>query len=341
LMKRLPEARKAFDIGPIFADFGLDLSTEFLFGETTSALSQSSEGQSLSQQFGPAFDYGMKSVVVRFRTFMISTLVRFFFRDTKATRMAAIVHEYADKHVAKAIEDHKSGRTGELGAEESKVTVLQELVKVTQDPKKIRAELLNVLFPARDSVSGSLSWAMYLLARHPAVWQKIRDEIAPLDGKMPTYEDLHNMGYLKNVVKEVLRLYPLVPTNGRFASHDTTLPRGGGQGRQEPIFLKKGTFVQYSCYAMQRDKTVYGDDAEEFKPERWENDTLRPGYNYIPFNAGPRICIGQQLALVQTYYVLVRLAQQFSQLHPEDNRPVKAKVSMNIVNANGYIVSLS
>jgi cytochrome P450 len=68
---------------------------------------------------------------------------------------------------------------------------------------------------------------------------------------------------------------------------DTTLPVGGGPDGKSPIFIKKGQIVVYQVYTMQRRTDLYGEDALEFKPERWEN--LRPGWNYLPFNGGPRI----------------------------------------------------
>ena len=111
-----------------------------------------------------------------------------------------------------------------------------------------------------------------------------------------------------------LRLYPVVPGNARTAEVDTILPLGGGEDGKSPIFIPKGQIVQYSIYAMHRRKDLYGEDAEEFKPERWE--TYRPGWvsctgsstmvpafadhvqEYLPFNGGPRICLGRMPALL-------------------------------------------
>ena len=73
-----------------------------------------------------------------------------------------------------------------------------------------------------------------------------------------------------------MRLYPVVPGNARTAVVDTILPLGGGEDGKSPIFIPKGQIVQYSVYAMHRRKDLYGEDAEEFKPERW--DTYRPGW---------------------------------------------------------------
>ena len=89
-----------------------------------------------------------------------------------------------------------------------------------------------------------------------------------------------------------LRLFPVVPLNSRTAFVDSVLPLGGGPDGKSPIFVSKGSIVMYSVHSMQRRKDLYGEDADEFKPERWE--TLRPGWEYLPFNGGPRICIGRK-----------------------------------------------
>jgi cytochrome P450 len=89
-------------------------------------------------------------------------------------------------------------------------------------------------------------------------------------------------------------VYPVVPFNYREALVDTTLPHGGGLDGRLPLFIKSGSYVFYCTYAMHRDPAIYGDDAMEFKPERWEDPALRPGWGYLPFNGGARTCIGRQ-----------------------------------------------
>lgn len=81
--------------------------------------------------------------------------------------------------------------------------------------------------------------------------------------------------YLWLLTFEALRLHPIVPLNGRVANTDTTLPLGGGKDGKSPILVPKGQVVGYQVYVMQRRHDLYGEDADEFKPERW-ND-LRPG----------------------------------------------------------------
>lgn len=86
--------------------------------------------------------------------------------------------------------------------------------------------------------------------------------------------------YLRYVNDESLRLYPVVPINARYANKDTTLPRGGGKDGSSPIFIPKGSSCDFSVHVMHRRKDIWGPDADEFKPERW--DGRKVGWEYLP-----------------------------------------------------------
>lgn len=90
---------------------------------------------------------------------------------------------------------------------------------------------------------------------------------------------------------------------------------------------------------MQRRKDLFGDDAEEFRPERWEE--LRPGWDYIPFSGGPRICIGQQLALNEAGYATVRMLQAFGRLECRDDMPWEENMKLTVSSKHGCKVALS
>jgi cytochrome P450 len=163
---------------------------------------------------------------------------------------------------------------------------------------------------------------MRLLVKHQNVLSKLRNEIKAIVGvedeaRSPDRNDIKKMLYLTYVLKEVLRLYPSVPINSRAAVKTTTLPTGGGADGKSPIFVKKGAPIGYCVYAMHRRKDLYGSDAEKFRPERWDPNVDNEvslkniGWGYLPFNGGPRVCLGQEFALLETSYVIVRLLQTF------------------------------
>ena len=104
--------------------------------------------------------------------------------------------------------------------------------------------------------------------------------------------------------------------NVRLCLMDCVLPSGGGPAGTKPIFVPRGTQVSVNFGAMQRDKDIWGDDADDFRPERWEG--MKSGWHYIPFSGGPRICPGQQIALTESAYVLARLVQRFKTIENRD-----------------------
>jgi cytochrome P450 len=176
---------------------------------------------------------------------------------------------------------------------------------------------VNLLFAGRDTTAATLSWAFYELASKPAVVSRLHKEIIEEIGldAIPSLTDLKKMKYVHHVVNETLRLHPPVPVNVRYASKDVVVT--GSSGRK--ISLRKGDAVVYSTLAMQRRADIYPPISasfpppEEFAPERWESWVPEP-WTYIPFNGGPRICVGQQFALTEMWFTIVRLLQKFERI---------------------------
>lgn len=138
---------------------------------------------------------------------------------------------------------------------------------------------------------------------------------------------------------QALRIHSVAGISGKGAEVDTVLPRGGGPEGKSPIFVPKGAVVIYSTYAQHRRKDLFGPDAHEFRPERWES--LRPGWNYVPFNGGPRICPGQQYALTEASYVVTRFVQTFAHMRSCDAEPWRIGSRLTVCPLNGTKVSLS
>ena len=96
-----------------------------------------------------------------------------------------------------------------------------------------------------------------------------------------------------NTASVALRLYPPIPINVRIAQKTTWLPRGGGPDGKSPVLVPRGMGVGFPVYYMHRRKDIYGEDAMEFRPERWVGSELANiRWAYVPFHAGPRVCLG-------------------------------------------------
>lgn len=206
-----------------------------------------------------------------------------------------------------------------LSKSDTEFSFLHSLANYTRDPKVIRDQLIAVLLAGRDTTAATLSWAMYELSNYPRCWQKMRAEVLEHVGadRTPTYEDLKKLKYLNNVLNETLRMYPAVPFNVRSAITDTSLP-SCVPGRPD-ITVLAGDQIFYSTMAMQRRPDLYPPVSDTFapvhlfSPERWETWQPKP-WQYVPFNGGPRICVGQNFALTEMAYVMVRMAQKYSRV---------------------------
>ncbi len=136
-----------------------------------------------------------------------------------------------------------------------------------------------------------------------------------------------------------LRLYPIFPQMNRVALVDTILPTGGGPDGKSPIFALAGTGFDTSWYNLHRLKSVWGEDADDFKPDRWK--TFKPeAWQYLPFGGGPRSCLGRTKALVEASYVIVRLMREFSHIESRDGRDWTGQVQLTAKNANGCKIAL-
>jgi cytochrome P450 len=310
----IPRDGSMVDLQELFFGLTLDSATEFLFGESVHSLLPSSPAS--NKAFGNAFNESLSWIPKRsrFGRFMWAMSPKEF------TDACKTVHAFADQFVQRALAQRNSTDLEKKLEGNKQVrdryVFLEELAMETGDPIELRDQLLSILLAGRDTTAGTLTILWHTLARRPDILEKLRQEVIDLGGKRPTFESMKNMKYLKNVINEVLRLYPIVPLNARQCFKDTTLPVGGGPDGKSKIFVKKGQVVAYSVYCMHHRKDIYGEDAEEFKPERWEN--RRPGWEFLPFNGGPRICLGQQFALTEVSYTTIRLLQEFSKIENRD-----------------------
>ncbi|PWY71025.1 cytochrome P450 52A13 [Aspergillus heteromorphus CBS 117.55] len=321
------------DLQPLFMDFTLDSATEFLFGHSTNTLGG---GTPEDWAFSRAFHTALKEMALQFR---FGPLRRLRPIKREAVDAIQVCRSYLDQFVDDAMAfrsnaDHKS----RLTQSDSRNIFLRDLATSDASNEKIRDELLNILIAGRDTVASLLGSLFHQLARRPEIWNKIRAEVAELEGKKPSYEELRNLKYTKYCINEALRLWPPLPSNARVAACDTVLPHGGGPTGEDPIHVPKGTVVIYTVYVMHRRKDLFGEDADSFRPERWENRKF--SWEYLPFNGGPRICLGQQYALTEALMVVTRFAQEFSSIQSRDPMPWTENLTLTVCPSGGAKVAL-
>ncbi|KAH7146104.1 cytochrome P450 [Dactylonectria macrodidyma] len=317
-MAALPKSGEAVDLqewvfrfvsSPLSIPATLDVGTEFLFGTSSGVLHP--QATALGRRFAWTFNLGVDGVAQRIRLGRLALL----YYNANYASACKMVHDYVDPIAVAALEKAQKSEPQQPSNVENdkRYTFLAALVREDLSPKKISDHMLNILIAARDTSACLMSAAFFELARQPAIQAKIRAEVErQLDGRLPNYDDLKNMTYLNWFIKETLRLYPPIPMNIRVANKDTFLPVGGGPDGSAPIFVPAGQEVAYQIFSTHRRKDLWGEDADQFRPERWE--AVRPHFQYLPFNAGPRICPGQQFALLETSYVIVRFLQECSRL---------------------------
>ncbi|KAE8144584.1 cytochrome P450 [Aspergillus avenaceus] len=321
------------DIQSIFFRLTIDTATEFLFGESVESqtAAQSNDKQPAADKFAAAFDKGQWYAAQRARFEKFHWLVN----NPESRQIDSFVHAYVDRFVHSALSLPKQGTTDN---KPSQYVFLHGLVAATQDPIELRSQLLNILLAGRDTTASLLSWSLFILARRPDIFATLRSTILSHFGPYSpdtssiSFASLKSPRYLHYFLNEVNRLYPIVPSNRRVATKDTTLPRGGGPNGTDPIYIRKGQAVTYSIYVLHRRKDIWGPDADVFNPDRWQN--LKVGWEFLPFNGGPRICIGQQFALTEAAYVLVRLLQRFDAIHQSAD-PNEAAFGLTLTSAPG------
>lgn len=167
--------------------------------------------------------------------------------------------------------------------------------------EELIGQLFVLFFAGHDTTRSALTWTLFLLSAHPEILGSVREELgAVLRGAAPTIEQIPRLVVLDRVVKESLRLFPPAP----FTVRVTARP-----GEMAGVFLPAKTEVIVSPYCLHRDPDFYP-RPQRFAPERWEKLAPSP-FEYAPFGAGPRMCIGAGFATLELRVVLAILLQRF------------------------------
>lgn len=174
----------------------------------------------------------------------------------------------------------------------------------TMDDTQVRDEAMTLVLAGHETTAAALTWAMYLLARHPDARARVEEELDRVLGdRAPRYADLASLPYTLAVVKETMRLHPPAYIVARRAIEDVVVGEH---------LVPKGRVVLVNIAGIHRDPASFVDPGR-FDPERFlgANERAIPKHAYLPFGAGARVCIGSQFALAEAHLLLAAWSHRF------------------------------
>nr|ABK25134.1 unknown [Picea sitchensis] len=303
--------------------------------------------------FAVAFEQAIESSTYRLIIPSFVSKVMQFFNvgfERKHRRAMGIILEYASELVRfkmaelEKMSNEKRGQCGDILS----TFIHQERVDGRSPSlKSVRDLCLSIILAARDTSSLALSWFFWLLNQHPDVETKIMSELYEiLKAKFSnnpydintlrfSHDDLKGMQYLRAALSEAMRLYPPVPVSYRQAVRDVILPDG--------TRVKKGSKLLYLIYATNRMENLWGKECREFRPERWINRNgicmKESDYKYPVFNAGPRLCLGREMAYVSMKCLAAHVLLRYRvRIYP--GHPVQPKFGLTLFMRHGLKVTL-
>jgi cytochrome P450 len=195
-----------------------------------------------------------------------------------------------------------------------------------------RDEVVTIFFAGHETTAAAMTWAFYLLAEHPGVEERVRAELKTvLNGRLPTFAELQKLTYTKQVIDEVLRLYPPAYLFAREAVTEDVI---------DGYRIPPNTLIFLTPFVTHRDPR-YWPDPETFDPDRFTPDQAasRPRHFYYPFGEGPHVCIGNNFALMEMQLILAAALQRFH-LRLVPGHPIAFKPEATLRPRNGMKMSV-
>ena len=197
LIEAIPKDGSTVDLQELFFRLTIDSATEFLFGESTNSLASSNVSNT---RFAEAWNRAQESTGEIARTGMLGKLFR---NATTFSEDVKYVHDFVDRFVQRGLDYRKAHDLEKAeGKSEERYVFLHELVKQTNDPMQLRSELLNILLAGRDTTASLLSNTWFILSRRPDIWERLQSEVETLGGETPTFAQIKDMKYLRQVLNE-------------------------------------------------------------------------------------------------------------------------------------------
>ncbi|EEF41421.1 cytochrome P450 94A2 [Ricinus communis] len=261
--------------------------------------------------FADAFEESIRIISDRFNcAFPILWKIRKLLGVGSEKRLTETMSQVRD--FAKNIVKEKKQELAKNSSLESVDLLSRFLSSGISDETFVTDVVISFILAGRDTTSAALTWFFWLISRNPQVETEIFKEIQE-NTEAPIFEEVKDMIYTHASLCETMRLYPPVPVDSKTAIGNDVLPDG------TPV--KKGTRVTYHPYAMGRLEALWGADWVDFRPERWllQQDGARKKWSFVGrdpftypvFQAGPRVCLGKEMAFLQMKRVVSGVLSKF------------------------------
>eukprot|EP01064_Diplonema_japonicum_P034097 TRINITY_DN694_c7_g1_i1.p1 TRINITY_DN694_c7_g1~~TRINITY_DN694_c7_g1_i1.p1 ORF type:complete len:519 (+),score=157.92 TRINITY_DN694_c7_g1_i1:63-1559(+) len=301
------ELGEAVNIMPFFYHFTFDCINSVAFNRDVNSLG----GNEKDVAFQKAFDVIQHGILGRF---MIPWWKLYRFMQLSSERGIVkgleVVNAYVEDVVDQYFEKDGSLKEDAIVDDRTMTGLFLDNARssgIVYDRVFIRDMILNTVIAGRDSTGSALTSCIEYLCYHPEWQDKLHEEAKACFGGMQealTFDDVEGVSPVAEAVfLEAIRLHPAVPANEKLCLEDTEFPSG--------VKVPAGVGVNWLPYVTNRYKKLWGDDAEEFNPERWMDGRTYDDFMHPSFNAGPRLCLGKSMAILEGKIALLTLFANF------------------------------
>ncbi|GJN27648.1 hypothetical protein PR202_gb15689 [Eleusine coracana subsp. coracana] len=354
LLSYMEDNNAPFDLQDVFTRFSFDMTAMPVFGVDTGRLSADMPPMHVPDAMDAVMEVGFFRHTVPVSCWRMMRRLRIG-PERKLAAAQTVLRRFVDEML---VERRK--KKGSI-SDSCRAPALDDIASnYVDDPEYVDNEsgepreflhetLINYMFAGRDTVGTTLTWLLYNLVKHPHTADAIRAELAPIvaarklksaaaaaDTTMVVLEpeETKPLVYLHAALFESMRLYPPGPIERKEALADNVLPSGHR--------VRAGDKILISLYAMGRMESVWGKDCAEYRPERWvtaDGGALRrvPAHRFLPFNAGPRSCLGKDISVAQMKCVVAAVVWNFD-FELLEGQTVEPKLSVVLQMKNGLLV---
>ncbi|KAK1653171.1 hypothetical protein QYE76_070976 [Lolium multiflorum] len=341
-LARAATARAPFDMQELLTRFAFDMTAMPVFGVDPGLLSVHMPPMDVPNAMDAVMEVGFFRHTVPISCWKLMRSLRI-----GPERKLAVAQPVLRRFVAEMLQKraHENDGAHQLDIVSSYIDD-PEYVGEDGEPKDfLYATIINYMFAGRDTVGTTLAWLLYNLTKHPHVVSNIRRELAPIVASrnsksgMAVFDpdETKPLVYLSAALFESMRLHPPGPIERKAVLADDVLPSGHE--------VRAGDTVLISVYSMGRMERVWGEDCAEYRPERWVTEdggtaALRhvPAHRFMPFNAGPRSCLGKDVSVAQMKSVVAAVVWNFD-LEVVPGHVVEPKLSVVLQMKNGLVVT--